>query len=257
MFRNMARFKVTKMGIILVIAFFITIWAFLSFTQTLIKASFIIFDLLVIVLVSNYNSMQLINKRLKLISMSLIIIVLVSVTILSLFIISDFKGSFQEEEKYDFIIIMGDAVQGTKIPKRLSNRLDKGIEIYLKKKAMIIVSGGKGPGEDIAEADAMKQYLVDRGIPTSDIIVENQSDSTKQNLVNIERLLANYTTEFPMPALIIVSSNYHLFRINFLAEYYGLRFDTIPSDTPSNVFIRAFVREWFAIANDLRYVLTN
>lgn len=254
MFRKKARFKVIIKGIILVIALFLTIWAFLSFTQTLIKTSFIIFDLLIITLIANYNGMQLINKRLKLISMSLIITVLISVTILSVFIISDFNGSFQEDEKYDFILIMGDAVQGTKIPQRLSNRLEKGIEIYLKQKAMIIVSGGKGPGEDIAEADAMKQYLVDRGIPSSDIIIENQSDSTKQNLLNTKHLLVNLMTEFPTPTLLIVSSNYHLFRIGFLAKHENLKFDTIPSETPNNVFVKAFVREWFAIVNDLQYV---
>ena len=46
---------------------------------------------------------------------------------------------------------------------------------------MIIVSGGRGRGEDITEASAMKDYLVSKGINKDMIIMEDKSKTTKEN----------------------------------------------------------------------------
>ncbi len=44
------------------------------------------------------------------------------------------------------------------------------------------MSGGQGPGEEIPEAAAMAKYGEEKGISKQDIIVEDKSKTTRQNL---------------------------------------------------------------------------
>lgn len=237
--------------------FVINFWVFSNFSQTIIKASFVIFDLVIFVFLLNDKGKHLINKILKIVTLFIIAITLISVATISIFIINDFKGSYENGVEYDFLVIMGDAIHGIEIPDRLANRLNKGAELYLKEKTPIIVTGGKGPGEDIPEAEAMQQYLISAGVPQSDIIIENQSESTQQNLNNVLAITNTIFGENPKPHILIISSDYHLFRIGFLAKNAEMQFDTVPSETPRDVFLKAFVREWFGVVKDFLYVIFN
>ena len=71
-----------------------------------------------------------------------------------------------------------------KVSKLLANRIDKAIKIYnkSKRKPVIIPSGGQGGDETISEAEAMKQYLLEHGIPEEHIILEDKSKNTMENL---------------------------------------------------------------------------
>lgn len=45
------------------------------------------------------------------------------------------------------------------------------------------MSGGQGPDEVISEALAMKNYAVEMNIPEEDILMEDKSTNTKENLL--------------------------------------------------------------------------
>lgn len=45
------------------------------------------------------------------------------------------------------------------------------------------MSGGKGTDEKVAEAIAMKQYALEKGIPERDILVETNSTTTLENML--------------------------------------------------------------------------
>ena len=47
----------------------------------------------------------------------------------------------------------------------------------------MIVSGGQGSDEAISEAEAMRRYLVEQGIRNEEIIMEDKSTNTEENLV--------------------------------------------------------------------------
>ena len=85
--------------------------------------------------------------------------------------------------KTDCIIVLGAQVKGIKITDSLKRRLDRAVR-YLREfpETKVIVSGGKGPGEDITEADAMGDYLISCGIDPGRIVRENRSASTRENL---------------------------------------------------------------------------
>ena len=65
----------------------------------------------------------------------------------------------------DVLIVLGCAVRGERVSLTLKLRLDAALE-YLEHSpnTAVIVSGGKGDGENISEAEAMKRYLVSHGI---------------------------------------------------------------------------------------------
>lgn len=256
MFIKSYRFKVKLKWVFMVIAIaVVNLWAFHDFLQFPIRVSFLFVSLFFCTLIINYRGNKIINKILKWISASILGVVFVSVLSLSLAILSNMDGTYHEKEQYDYIVIFGDVVNGLEIPTRLSNRLEVGKAVYLKHGSTIIVTGGKGPGEYITEADAMKQYLVDKKIDSENILVEPLSKSTQQNLDFVKEIInCDFKETYP-PHILMVSSDYHLFRINLLAQNLEMHFDTVPSDTPRDQFLQAFVREWFAIVKDLMYVI--
>ena len=69
------------------------------------------------------------------------------------------------KRKLKYIIILGAQIRGKKITNSLKRRLDKGLR-YLQEnpETICIVSGGKGKGEEISEAEAMFAYLKDCGV---------------------------------------------------------------------------------------------
>ena len=80
------------------------------------------------------------------------------------------NADYEEET----VIVLGCGIRGERVSVGLARRLNKAYEYHLKNPdAVIIVSGGQGPQEDIPEALAMKRYLVDKGIPEDKIIMED------------------------------------------------------------------------------------
>ncbi|WEV58271.1 YdcF family protein [Bifidobacterium sp. ESL0728] len=89
--------------------------------------------------------------------------------------------------KYDYIIILGAGLQGTKPTPLLRGRIDKAVDLWNRQHShgLFIVSGGQGADEEISEAEAMKRYLIEeRGVPADKIIKEDRSTTTLENLRN-------------------------------------------------------------------------
>ena len=74
---------------------------------------------------------------------------------------------------YDYVVVLGAGLLGgDRVSKLLADRLDKGVEVYRKNlpDCAMICSGGQGPDETVSEAEAMKGYLVSKGIPEDHIL---------------------------------------------------------------------------------------
>jgi uncharacterized SAM-binding protein YcdF (DUF218 family) len=119
----------------------------------------------------------------------------------------------------DCIIVLGCRVYGTVASPFLAARLDESLRLYNQGYAgYFVVSGGQGPGEDITEAEAMKRYLVQRGVPADRVILEDRSTSTEENLAfSLERM-----REHGLRSAIVVSNRYHLLRASIMAKRLGL-----------------------------------
>lgn len=151
----------------------------------------------------------------------------------------------QEPERLDWMIVLGAQVRGKKVTDALRRRLDRAMEYYLlHPETKMIVSGGKGTGEEISEAEAMAAYLEGKGVPETQIFLEDASVSTYENLVNSKRMIG----ETAKQKIGIVTNNFHIYRALKLAknlgyeEAYGLAASTKPIVLP-NYMMREFFAE--------------
>ncbi len=89
-------------------------------------------------------------------------------------------------------------------------------------KLQIIILGGYTANNQLSEARAGADYLIDRGIDAGQIILEEQSRHTLENLQHARLLLA----ESARQTAAIISSRYHLYRLLTLAK--GLHMQLLP-----------------------------
>ena len=140
---------------------------------------------------------------------------------LGVFIISAFYlyGNFDTVTyTEDAVIVLGAGIRKEEVNKDLARRLDAAICYYEKNPdAVIVVSGGQGPGEDITEALAMERYLVEKGISKEKIIKEEQSTSTNENFRYCKEILDDYFEGDYRVAFI--TSDFHIFRAEQLAKH--------------------------------------
>jgi vancomycin permeability regulator SanA len=144
----------------------------------------------------------------------------------------------------DVAVILGNKVNrdGT-ISNRLKSRLDCGLQLYKNKFiSKIIVSGGYGK-EGYFEGDKMREYLVNTGVPDSNIIIDNKGNNTIQSVRNTKQLQQKYGFK----SIIIVSQFYHISRTKMLFKKLG--FNRIFSASPAYYEWRdiySLFREYFA-----------
>jgi len=115
------------------------------------------------------------------------------------------------------IIVLGAQVKedGT-LSVQLQWRLDKALEVYRAHPQRIVVCGAQGKKEPVTEARAMYDYLVENGVPAEEIVMEDTSFNTRQNLNNARALLPEGCER-----VLIVTSRYHLPRAMALAKDAG------------------------------------
>lgn len=147
----------------------------------------------------------------------------------------------------DFVIVHGAGLlHGTDVSPLLAARLDKGIAVFRKSGAgtKIIVSGGQGGDEKVTEASAMKSYLLAKGIPEEDIISEDRSRTTWENIGYSKKLIDGLK---PGGRVIFVTNNYHVFRTGYYAHKQHLRARGVGCRTALYYWPGAFIREYIAI----------
>jgi uncharacterized SAM-binding protein YcdF (DUF218 family) len=179
------------------------------------------------------------KKNLKRIKYLILILILVMI-LMEADIIT--FGIQNKPKKSDCIIILGCSVYGTNPSPFLQSRLMEGINLFKQGYAdHIIVSGGKGPGEDISEAEAMKKYIISKGLKEENVIIEDKSRTTMENLTFSKEKMK----EKNFNSAIVVSNKYHLKRVSLMAK--KLKIDASYSGVfvsqYKTVEVKGFIRE--------------
>jgi uncharacterized SAM-binding protein YcdF (DUF218 family) len=146
----------------------------------------------------------------------------------------------------EYMIVLGCQIRGSRITRSLRKRLDTAYE-YAKDGSMkIIVSGGQGRGEDMSEAQAMKNYLVDKGIDADRIIMEDKSTDTSENI----RYSAEYIND-NNAKICVITNNFHVFRAKKIAK--GCGFTNVSGAAAGSdpvLLLNYMVREAIGIVKD-------
>ena len=155
------------------------------------------------------------------------------------------------EDEADTMVILGCMVYPWGPSILLQDRLDTALDYLETRPDMtIIVSGGKGDDEHISEAQAMHDYLVEHGIASERILLEDQSENTYENLLFTTRLMAEQGID-STDEVVVVSNGFHLTRVRMLfsrvhGDDYQLNTLAAPSShLPSR--LKMYVREPLAL----------
>lgn len=157
-----------------------------------------------------------------------------------------YGSSSQEDVEADFLVILGAGLRGGDITLVLQERLLKGIE-YLEKypDSKVVVTGGKGFGESITEAEAMEGYLVSKGIEPQRIVKEDKATSTMENFVFSKEILQQ-VMKAKENRIVVITNDFHMMRAKLLARRVGFEPYGITCNTPISVRANCYIREYFA-----------
>ena len=151
----------------------------------------------------------------------------------------------------DFLVILGCgfASDGHLYPL-LKGRVDKAIEFRefqrfkTGKSAIFVPSGGQGDDEPYSEAEAMKRYLLTKGYTEKDILPEEKSRNTFENMLFSKALIEQQHQD---SRCVFVTTNYHLFRSGILARKVRFMADGLGSRTKWYFWPNAFSREFLGL----------
>ena len=111
------------------------------------------------------------------------------------------------------MVILGCQVKPWGPSVLLQDRLDKALD-YLEDHPdlTIVVSGGQGPDEPVSEARCMYDYLTEHGVDEAQILMEDQSHNTVENLRYTMDLLAEAGCDTTAD-MVVVSNGFHLTQV--------------------------------------------
>jgi len=163
----------------------------------------------------------------------------------------------KSEQGTDFLLVLGNKCLSSHVSPVLASRLDKTLELYrnFTVKPQIIVSGSRSSEEVSTEAELMKKYLVEAGVPKEMIILETKAKDTVENLVFSSIKIRKIWHKNSRPRVIIVTSDYHLPRTKFHAKKLGLKVNFAAARTVKMLMWPAMFREFTAILWYHRYSL--
>ena len=114
------------------------------------------------------------------------------------------------------MVILGCQVKPWGPSVLLQDRLDKALDYLADHPDLIVVvSGGQGPDEHISEAQCMYDYLTEHGVDGAQILLEDQSHNTVENLRYTVDLLTEEGYD-PTVDVVVVSNGFHLTRVRML-----------------------------------------
>lgn len=118
----------------------------------------------------------------------------------------------------DAIVVLGAAQYNGRPSEVFQARLDHALSLYEDGYApMIVLTGGKQPGDVYTEAETGEQYLIDRGVPATAILWENEGRDTWQSMRGVDDVLEGSGVE----SLLIVTDGFHLLRSELMARELG------------------------------------
>lgn len=132
-------------------------------------------------------------------------------------------GDYSKISDADCIIVLGAGIWGNEPSPMLADRLQQGIDLYHAGVAPKIIMSGDHGRVDHDEVNLMKNYAMDRGVPSEDIFMDHAGFSTYESMFRARDVfLAN--------KVVIVTQEYHLYRAVYIADRLGLEAYGVNSD---------------------------
>jgi uncharacterized SAM-binding protein YcdF (DUF218 family) len=111
--------------------------------------------------------------------------------------------------KADVGIVLGAAVWGEQPSPSLRERLDEALKLYEEGYVpVLLVTGGKGEGKTVTEAQVMREYLLAHNVPADAILLEEEAGNTYENLLFSQQVMEAHG----LKSALLISHDFHLAR---------------------------------------------
>ncbi len=129
-----------------------------------------------------------------------------------------------ELEDVDCILVLGCGVRDDGTPSdMLRDRLDRSLELYFSGVAPKLLMSGDHGRVEYDEVNIMKQYAIDRGVPSQDVFMDHAGFSTYESIYRAKEI-------FCADNIVIVTQEYHLYRALYLAKSFGIEAHGVECD---------------------------
>jgi len=156
------------------------------------------------------------------------------------------QGTRDEVRPVDAIIVLGAAQYNGRPSPVFAARLDHAIALWNAGLARtFIVTGGKVPGDTTTEAAVARQYALDRQVPASAILGEDEGRNTLSSL----RAVATLMRDRGLRSAVLVSDPTHMLRVLRIAD--DLRIVAYGSPVPNSPIQQDLVRRARATVHEL------
>lgn len=145
------------------------------------------------------------------------IIGIVLVLSINFYVVGTTKDKMIKDNNYstlkdvDCIVILGAGIWGDKPSPMLQDRLEEGIKLYNEGIAPKIIMSGDHGREGYDEVNIMKEYAVNKGIPSEDVFMDHAGFSTYESIYRAKEI-------FNADNIVIVTQEYHLYRALYIAD---------------------------------------
>lgn len=137
-------------------------------------------------------------------------------------------SSKDEKTVSDVAIVLGAATYGNEVSPVFRERINHGIWLYENGYVQkLILTGGYGEGNEYSSAYIAKIYAEEQGIPSEDILIEEKSIITQENIENAKDIMDSNSYE----TAIIVSDPLHMKRSMLMAKDVGIAAYSSPTPT--------------------------
>ena len=161
---------------------------------------------------------------------------------------------YEPDRDKDLLIILGCGLRkdGTPTPL-LRGRIDRALAFDKKqreetgKELIFVTSGGRGENEANSESLAMKNYLMENGIPEERIIEEDRSADTYENMKFSKAKIEEIKGSAGNAKIAFATTNYHVFRSGLFARRVKMRALGMGAKTKWYFWPNAAVREFVGL----------
>ena len=166
-------------------------------------------------------------------------------------------GRIRPRRPVDFIVVLGAGLlTGSRVSPLLASRLDRGRQVLKEENSrsrqpLLLTSGGQGPDEMLPESHAMAEYLVAAGVPQEQILVEDRSRTTFENLTFSAQIMRERRPDY---RCVVVTNNFHVLRAALIARKAKVNGQVIGSPTAWYFWPSATIREFVAVFMEHRIV---
>lgn len=123
----------------------------------------------------------------------------------------------------DCIMVLGCGIKKDGEPTRmLKDRLDQGIALYQAGAAPKLLMSGDHGRVQYDEVNKMKEYAVERGVPSEDVFMDHAGFSTYESMYRAREV-------FQVEKMIVVTQKYHLYRAVYDAGQMGMETVGVPA----------------------------